>query len=372
MNKREIAEIKRTLRNNSGCLKKIVAYFVTADKRNIPLKTTSVNLMTNEELEHYTSIFKGVLSGREGSKLHSLELRNEAEKSGGPQDFLLSIRDSELSDSDLLEKYIQIIMDNYITDDSYFILFLHGCYDIPMKTKNDESSGESEEIYNFVIGCICPAKLSKTGLSYNISEQEIKDLDAKYIVPAPSFGFLFPAFNDRSTDIHSILIYSKKLSVSQEAMFSQVLGCNFPLSEEDHVDAFSRLSDTAFGGSCSFTDATNVQMSLYDMLRFHEEGKNPEPLTVDGHELADVFEENYATNMDSFNTEYNQLLGDTRLPVENLVSDKTNIKTESFNISIPTENLHLISLREIDGIKYLVLKPNDNQIEINGVSTSIE
>lgn len=370
MNKKEVAKIRRQMSSKSGSVKKIAAYFVTTDKQCIPLNTNPINLMSDAELKQYFTIFKHVLTGREGSKIHNLEFSNEAEKKGHPQDMLMSIKNDGLSNSEDLSRFIRLLMDNYESEDSYFILFLHGCYGLPTKLNDDESLNDSEEIYNFIVNCICPAKLSKNSLSYSVGEPELKSLDSTYIVPNPNFGFVFPSLNDWKTDIHAILAYTKNLTVSYEPMFSRVLGCKMPLSETEHVDVFSKLTDTAFGGSCSFTEAAGIQMSLNEEIQKHKESNSTEPLKMGRDELASVLNDNYATDIDSFEEQYEELMGDESFIVENLVESKnTIIKTDCFKINIPTDNLHLVSIREIDGIKCLVIKPNNGKIEINGVVT---
>ena len=65
---------------------------------------------------------------------------------------------------------------------------LYGSYDIPIKAKDKENLWESEEVYKFIICTFCP-------------------LLGDYEAGTPECGFLFPAFIDRSTDIHGIMVY---------------------------------------------------------------------------------------------------------------------------------------------------------------------
>ncbi len=68
----------------------------------------------------------------------------------------------------------------------------------------------SEEVYHHILCCICPVKLSEPGLSYNEATNLIEERPRDWWVQPPMTGFLFPAFNDRSSDIHSLLYFSKK------------------------------------------------------------------------------------------------------------------------------------------------------------------
>ena len=52
---------------------------------------------------------------------------------------------------------------------------------------------------------VSAVRLSKAGLCYNEAENRIRDRIRDWIVELPERGFLFPAFHDRSTDLHAML-----------------------------------------------------------------------------------------------------------------------------------------------------------------------
>lgn len=70
----------------------------------------------------------------------------------------------------------------------YAIDVFHGIYDVPVKGTDNSYEYESEEIYDFII---CTAG----------------QVDDEYNVASPDFGFLYPAFRDRSSDSKAIDIY---------------------------------------------------------------------------------------------------------------------------------------------------------------------
>ena len=72
---------------------------------------------------------------------------------------------------------------------------------------------------------ICPVTLSKPGLGYLEKEQRIGARIRDWVVGAPETGFLFPAFNDRSTDIHSTLFYTKNTKEPHSEFMTNGLGC---------------------------------------------------------------------------------------------------------------------------------------------------
>ena len=81
----------------------------------------------------------------------------------------------------------------------------HGVYDIPVKASDKERLGESEEIYDFLICTISP-------------------LIEEYEPGKPDFGFLIPAFSDRSALINGIDIFNRNPEVMQTDLMSMILG----------------------------------------------------------------------------------------------------------------------------------------------------
>ena len=57
----------------------------------------------------------------------------------------------------------------------------------------------------------------------------------------PDWGFLFPQFNDRSTDIHGLLYYTKNAENLRSTMMEEVFGCTTPLSAGTQRDSFNAL-----------------------------------------------------------------------------------------------------------------------------------
>ena len=70
----------------------------------------------------------------------------------------------------------------------------------------------SDYVYEFIQCTICPVKLSKAGLCYNSMTNVIENRTRDWLVEAPVNSFIFPAFNDRNTDIHSLLFYARTRS----------------------------------------------------------------------------------------------------------------------------------------------------------------
>ena len=73
----------------------------------------------------------------------------------------------------------------------------------------------------------------------------------------PLTGFLLPAFNDRSTDIHSLLFYSKDADQFQARLIEDMLGCTPPMPVTSQKEAFQALVEDTLGDDCSFEAVKN-------------------------------------------------------------------------------------------------------------------
>ena len=72
--------------------------------------------------------------------------------------------------------------------------------------------------------------LSKPGLGYNKDKNRISTLNREWFVGMPETGFVFPAFIDRSSDIHSVLLYTADSKNVHTEMIEDILGCRQKLT----------------------------------------------------------------------------------------------------------------------------------------------
>ena len=211
MNKKEISELKKQFTPDNCTISRICGCYVDSEKEKRLEMRESFLSLSDEEMFKYFEIFKKTLSGTIGKNLLNLEFPLKAEAEGGEQEFLLRLKNSRLTDDALVDECYNKIIEHYYNAENYFIILVHAAYDVPGKAKdNTEMFDSSDEVYEYILCCICPVRLSKAGLCYNEAENRIRDRIRDWIVELPERGFLFPAFHDRSTDLHAMLYYSKK------------------------------------------------------------------------------------------------------------------------------------------------------------------
>lgn len=371
MNKKEISEIKK-LFTPAGCaITRICGCYVDADKnKRTELKEAFLSLPEEEAFKYFT-IFKKTLSGTLGKNLINMEFPLSAESEGGTQEFLLRLRDSGLKDESLLEEFYDKVIENYDYGENYYIILIHCAYDIPAKARDGiEMFDASDYVYEFVLCSICPVKLSKEGLCYNSVTNAIENRIRDWLVEAPALGFLFPAFNDRNTDIHSLLYYSKNGEELKDQLIEQLLGCRIPMSAKTQKETFQAIVEETLGENCDFEAVMSIHESLNDML---EEGADsPEPVTLDKRQVKELLEENGADPEQLLELE-NRYPRDEKSREESFLASNVaaarnlEIKTADVSIRVAPDKAGLVETRLIDGRCCIVIEAGEH-VEINGIA----
>ncbi len=225
MTKKEVLELKKRLTKNGCTFTKMCGCYVNSQKEIVLTFSDTFLNLEEEEFNKYLDIAKKTLSGTIGNNLIELAFPLEEEKPGGKQQFLMGLRESQLKNEALLETFYQMIIDHYDYPGNYLIVIYHDAYDVMTKTSDNRKLDESEEVFEYLLCSICPVSLSKPGLGYLQDENRIGPRIRDWVVGAPDTGFIFPAFTDRSTDIHSIMMYGRDAKEPHIELIEEGLGC---------------------------------------------------------------------------------------------------------------------------------------------------
>ncbi len=283
---------------------------------------------------------------------------------------LLKLRDSKLKDESLLEEYFDRIIENYEYVGNYLILVVHDVYDVPGRaTDGMDMEDASDEIYEYILSCICPVELSKPGLSYNPEENAFQNRVRDWVVSLPDRGFLFPSFNDRSADIHGLLYYSKNPEELQEGFVDQLFGCPLPLSAGDQKETFQALIEDTLGEDCSIEMVKDIHERFTELVQENKEA--PEPVVLDKSQVKTILADSGVANekLDEFDRHYDETAGEsTSLLMSNIVETRSfEVKTPDVVIKVKPDRTDLIETRQIDGRECLVIAL-DGGIEVNGIT----
>ena len=370
MNKKEISEIKKLFTNERCCISRICGCYVDGNKNKITTFKDAFLSLPDEEIYKYFSIFRASLSGSIGKNLMNMEFPLETEMEGGSQDFLMKLRDSHLKDDELLELFYNKIIDNYVYGENYLILLIDASYDVPGKSSDGlEMDDASDYVYEHILCSICPVNLSKEGLCYNAETNSFENRIRDWIVQNPEHAFLFPAFNDRNTDIHNILYYSRNSETVQSDFIDGVLGCFTPMTYKNQKETFTEVITEVLGEECNFETVKNFQENLNSFIDVKKE--QPDPVVLDKTDVRKLLETSGISNeqITEFDTHYDNTAGSTTsFMASTVASSKTfEVKTPQVVIKVDNDRTDLIETRQIDGKTYIMIEVTD-QVEVNGIT----
>jgi len=372
MNKKEVSEIKRLFNKNKCHVRKLCGCYVDAEK-NIKTEVKHAFLsLDEEEMFKYINIFRSCLSGSLGRNLINLEFPIEQEETGGTQEFLLRLRDSRLEDDELIEQFYNKVIEYYEYAENYYIILAHAAYDIPGITSDGL---EMDDASIYVYEHICPVKLEKSNLCYNAESNTIETTIRDWLVDVPAHGFLFPAFNDRNTDIHSMLYYTRKSENPNTSFMDNMFACRRPLTSKEQNGVFQTIIEQSLGDDCSFETVKSIHENINEMI---EEQKDlPEPVILDKNDVKGLLVKSgiKEENLNDFDEHYERIFHDedtetaseTNLTAANITNPRNlEVKTTDVVIKVKPERSDLIETRIIDGIPYILIQVNEH-VELNGV-----
>lgn len=370
MIKQEISEIKKLLTQRNCSITRICGCYVDGEKNKKTEFKQAFLALPEEEMFKYFEILRKTLSGTPGKNLLTLEFPLASEEEGGTQEFLLRLRDSKLKDDALLEEFYDKIISAYEYVGNYLILVVHDAYDVPGKASDGmEMEDASDEVYEYILSCICPVELSKPGLSYNAVENAFQNRIRDWVVSLPETGFLFPAFNDRSSDIHSTLYYSKDAEDLKDGLAEQLLGCPLPLTAGSQKETFQVLIEETLGETCDIEIVKNIHDTLNEMVEEHKE--EPAPLMLDKNEVKTILASSGVANdkLEEFDRRYDETAGEqTSLLAGNVMNARTfEIKTPDVVVKVSPDRTDLIETRNINGRDCLVIALDGNVV-VNGIN----
>lgn len=370
MIKQEVNEIKRLYTPSNCSITRICGCYVDGEKNKKTEFKEAFLSLPEEEIFKYFELLRKTLSGTIGKNLLDLEFPLSSEESGGTQEFLLRLRDSKLKDDALLEEFYDKIIGSYEYVGNYLILLIHDAYDVPGKTLDGLTMEDaSDTVFEYILCCICPVNLSKPGLSYDAQANEFHNRVRDWIVEMPEAGFLFPAFNDRSSDIHSVLYYTKNPEEPHTEFADNVLGAALPLSAGSQKETFQALIEETLGEQAEYEVVKSIHENLTEMIEEHKE--IPEPLMLDKNQVRNLFEKSGVEEekLTDFDKLYDAAAGEhTSLMVNNVANTRTfEVKTPDVVIRVNPERADLVDTLLIEGKQCLVIEINDH-VEVNGIT----
>ena len=376
MNEKEIGEIRRHLRRERCNMTAIYGCFVNDNQEIISEFRQSTGIMPENEADRYFGLIRRALSGAIGKNLIDISFKTAQVAGGSPEHkMLMDLRETRLKDDELRLAFYKKIIESVSLEGSYLIMLGCDSYDVPFRSKDDSLQADSsEEVYTYVICAICPVKQTKPVLHYVPEEKTFHDGAMSQPVTAPVLGFLFPAFDNRATNIYNALYYTKDIKQSQDALVEALFNTPIPKPAAEQKKSFEALLTTALGEECDLNVVQTVHDQLCQRIEMHKESKVPEPLLVGKEEVKEMLSACGVSeeHMAKFSVDYDSVFGfEADLHPKNIIDNKKiEVHTPDVSIKVDPARSDLIETRVIDGVKYILICA-DEDVEVNGVSIHI-
>lgn len=140
---------------------------------------------------------KMILLSETNEQLRDQKIPSSARTPGGIWQLLDGIKASELKNDGFLDIFYELLGEQYHPGFPYSCFWFFGQYDVPVKGSDREWMEGSEEVYTYLLCCISP-------------------LAGEYEPGKPVFGFLYPAFRDRTTNESYVNVFEVQPGKFQE------------------------------------------------------------------------------------------------------------------------------------------------------------
>ncbi|MCR5418613.1 MAG: DUF4317 domain-containing protein [Lachnospiraceae bacterium] len=296
MTRKDLLELKRRLKKEECAFTRMTGCYVSGNKEKVVTFSESFLNLPDEEFFKYLEIAKKALSGTLGNNQLQLFFTQDEEQAGGKHQFYMGLNKSGLKDDGLLQLFYDLVIENYDYAGNFLILLFHDAYDVMEKATDNRKLDESAEVYEYTICAICPVTLSKPGLGYLEEENKIGLRLRDWVVAPPENGFVYPAFSERSSDIHSFSYYTKNAKDPRPEFMEKALGVTTKRTSTQQKKAFENVVKKAVMGTDQEENSQEIFLALQENIcdrvqaRENEPGRE-DPIEMNEKEFASIMEE---------------------------------------------------------------------------------
>lgn len=376
MIEKEIAELRRTLKAERTYATRVYGCYINGEGAIITEFERSFGLISEEETEQYLSLFRRGLSGTLHKNLMDISFSTAQVEEGTEYRRLQELKKSRLENGSARTEFYQAVASAVKMKENYVLLLLFNGYDVPFYGKDGAADESRGQVFSCIQGLLCPVKSGKAALTYLPKEKTFESAaDGGKICP-PEAGFLFPAFDNRQTNLYGALFYTRKTEGERLDFSEAVFGkTELPMPAAEQNRNFKTLLAESLGEECSFEVAKKVHCAICDRIEEHKEQKTPEPLLLDKGEIKEILESCGVPEQQvkNFSSNYNESFGAaTDLPPKNIVNpSKFEVRTPDVVIRVAKGKEALVNTRVIDGKSYILIAA-DEGVELNGLSVEPE
>lgn len=376
MTEKEVAELRRRFRADKSNITHVRGCYVNGNHEIISEFDQSIAMLGQEESEMLLTTLRKTLSGTLGRNLMDIEFSTQQVVDSEEHKLLMALRNSRLEDTDALHTFCQKAIQSLSMEDNYLILLAYDAYDVPCRSKDGETQEDaSGEVFRYILCSICPVKLTKAALSYSAIESCFGHLNPGWAITPPVTGFLFPAFDERSTNLYNALYYTKDAGCNQSAFADAVFHTEPIMPATVQMESFRSMLGDTLADECSYEVVQAVHDSFCELIEEHKAAKVEETLTVSKGTVTRILKSSGVgeDHVLAFDRQYDSVFGeDAALPPRNLLNTKQmEIKlSEDVIIRVNSDRTDLVETRVINGARYILIRAEDD-VEVNGVPIKI-
>ena len=205
INRNDMLELTRRMTLSRNCFSRIAGAYMDKDGYDDGTFNIHFGKLKPSEASRNLEIAKAVPFSETNEQLKEFRFAEGVGRRNSMWPILTSLKENRLKDDALLSLFYEVVGESYRTLKDYAIFMFSGSYDVPVKGADKQWLEGSVEVYDFLICTISP-------------------LVGQYEPGMPDFGFLFPAFSDRSSDDSKIYIFNRNPEIVQAEVMKKILG----------------------------------------------------------------------------------------------------------------------------------------------------
>ena len=205
INREDMLELTRRMTPARTCFDRIAGAYINDMGEVEDSFNVHFGKLSGSEKSRNLALAKAIPFAKTNEQLKEYTFSEKAKGKDSIYTLLRAIQQCGLKNDALMELLYEQIADGFPVDYEFATFVFHGTYDVPIKAKDKESLWDSEEVYDFIICTVSP-------------------MAGEYEPAEPVFGFLYPAFSDRSGDEEKIDIFHADPECEEEGLLYKILG----------------------------------------------------------------------------------------------------------------------------------------------------
>ncbi len=374
MTEKELREIKRRFRPERSNIPRIVGCFVNENKQIISRISQPLGMGDSAVCEMLLGVMKKTLSGSLGTNLTEIAFSTRQVSESEEHALLMQLRKSELRDADTLERFYSKAIEAVSLEGNYVILLANDIYDVPTRHSDGEGADSSTQ-FSYIVCAVCPLKSTPEALAFREADSLFHSASQAALLSSPELGFMFPAFDYRSSNIYGALYYTRSIAESYGDFTERIFGSTAPMPPKAQKAEFNSLLSEALSEECSFEVVRSVHAQMGEMIESHKESRDPEPLVITKATVKSMLE--YCgvaeEKIENVGRAFDESFGaNAALTPKNIVSvNKFEMSSPEVSIRVDPEHRDIVSTQTLNGEKYIMIRVSGG-VEVNGINISFD